>query len=45
MGHILSKVGMLGDFEQRSGKIYQNLFWLIFREWNRGKNGSRVGPR
>lgn len=25
MGHVLSKVGMLEDFEHRSGKNYQNL--------------------
>ena len=26
MGHVLSKVGKLEDFEHRSGKNYQNLF-------------------
>ena len=40
MGHVLSKVGMLEDFEHRSGKNYQNLFLAaVYRMFGGGGVG------
>ena len=47
VGHVLSKVGMLEDFEHRSGKNYQNLFLAaVYRMFGGGGVGMEaVGPQ